>query len=348
MITGRQKQGCVELLRMLPQHELIGLCDTVTNKLIASTNTEEAIDAILTYSKTVEELLNRKKLKHEILFQYLHSKNVGGINPKCTKIELVSVIIDFWSKGVVERNKHLSSHSTQKFCILYILNSSCIFTYNYHSYINPHEFQGQTSQQITINYNTFIHHEEKNVLNVVSASSVGDGLDTGQQLAKEFILWFYPMLNNIKNNQSPGWGAQNFCPDAVLVLTVIREGNNQHEEKFIGAQAAQEKLASLVMKDNAVLNPNTTPEGYRGTISPHGLAKVAVCGTLHKLNETCNSPNRQILMGVFEQCFGLVRDVSDGNRWKIKYTDLKMKLMSNYGQTPHMTLSEDVIRAISE
>nr|XP_039266572.1 uncharacterized protein C3orf38 homolog [Styela clava] len=320
MITGRQKQGCVELLRMLPQHELIGLCDTVTNKLIASTNPEEAIDAILTYSKTVEELLNRKKLKHEILFQYLHSKNVGGINPKCTKIELVSVIIDFWSKGVVERNKHLSSHSTQ----------------------------GQTSQQITINYNTFIHHEEKNVLNVVSASSVGDGLDTGQQLAKEFILWFYPMLNNIKNNQSPGWGAQNFCPDAVLVLTVIREGNNQHEEKFIGAQAAQEKLASLVMKDNAVLNPNTTPEGYRGTISPHGLAKVAVCGTLHKLNETCNSPDRQILMGVFEQCFGLVRDVSDGNRWKIKYTDLKMKLMSNYGQTPHMTLSEDVIRAISE
>ncbi|XP_039266572.2 uncharacterized protein C3orf38 homolog [Styela clava] len=320
MITGRQKQGCVELLRMLPQHELIGLCDTVTNKLIASTNTEEAIVAILTYSKTVEELLNRKKLKHEILFQYLHSKNVGGINPKCTKIELVSVIIDFWSKGVVERNKHLSSHSTQ----------------------------GQTSQQITINYNTFIHHEEKNVLNVVSASSVGDGLDTGQQLAKEFILWFYPMLNNIKNNQSPGWGAQNFCPDAVLVLTVIREGNNQHEEKFIGAQAAQEKLASLVMKDNAVLNPNTTPEGYRGTISPHGLAKVAVCGTLHKLNETCNSPDRQILMGVFEQCFGLVRDVSDGNRWKIKYTDLKMKLMSNYGQTPHMTLSEDVIRAISE
>ena len=42
---------------------------------------------------------------------------------------------------------------------------------------------------------------------------------------------------------------------------------------------------------------------------------VLACGTLHNQTTAC---------GVFEQVFGLIRDPSSDNNWKIKYTELRL------------------------
>ncbi|KAG1945262.1 hypothetical protein F2P79_014007 [Pimephales promelas] len=62
----KEQSGCRKLLRLLTLDDLLALKDTVTNRLIAVESTQEAIEAIITYSKDAEELLKRKKIsRHE-------------------------------------------------------------------------------------------------------------------------------------------------------------------------------------------------------------------------------------------------------------------------------------------
>lgn len=89
------------------------------------------------------------------------------------------------------------------------------------------------------------------------------------------------------------------------------------------------------------MNPNTTVEGCRGVLSPHGLGKVAVLGTMHKYT---NGESGDVV-GVFEQMFGLIRDLNDGNNYKIKHCDLRIMVAGDrwqYGQ--RLSLTEDAIK----
>ncbi|XP_051761946.1 uncharacterized protein C3orf38 homolog isoform X2 [Ctenopharyngodon idella] len=61
-LSVKEQSGCRKLLKLLPLDDLFALKDTVTNRLIAVESTEEAIEAIITYSQDAEELLKRKKI----------------------------------------------------------------------------------------------------------------------------------------------------------------------------------------------------------------------------------------------------------------------------------------------
>merc|ERR1719400_1429931 len=76
-------------------------------------------------------------------------------------------------------------------------------------------------------------------------------------------------------------------------------------------------------------NPNLCEEGVRGRLSPHGLVMVLACGTLHNQNNVC---------GVFEQVFGLVRDPTAENNWKIKNTEARL-VAGEVQQQPKLTSS---------
>lgn len=115
-------------------------------------------------------------------------------------------------------------------------------------------------------------------------------------------------------------------------------------QNYTGSQLAYEKLASTITQGQIVLNVNDHEEGYRGVLSAHGLAKVAVCGTIHQLPRSSSDSGHFI--GVFEQSFGLLRDPADQNRWKIKYTELKMKLTNVQLRTHEISLSDTIIKAI--
>jgi hypothetical protein len=85
-------------------------------------------------------------------------------------------------------------------------------------------------------------------------------------------------------------------------------------------------LVQVFRKHKLRCNPNLCDEGVRGRwggspalllsrLDPHGLVLVLVCGTLHNQADVC---------GVFEQVFGLVRDPTSDNNWKIKSTEARL------------------------
>lgn len=99
---------------------------------------------------------------------------------------------------------------------------------------------------------------------------------------------------------------------------------------------------------------NTLPNGYKGSISAHGIAKVGACGSMHKVQHrgtpgsaAGGEPGPGELIGIFEQYFGLVRDPADDNRWKIKISQLKIKIIIGQHQDQQTSLSEDILKSIA-
>uniref|UniRef100_A0A9J8A6C9 Uncharacterized protein n=1 Tax=Cyprinus carpio carpio TaxID=630221 RepID=A0A9J8A6C9_CYPCA len=99
-LSMKEQSGCRKLLRLLALDDLFALKDTVTNRLIAVESTQEAIEAIITYSQDAEELLKRKKVHREVIFKYLANEGVAVL-PNSEKQQLIRRTIEYWSSGEV-------------------------------------------------------------------------------------------------------------------------------------------------------------------------------------------------------------------------------------------------------
>ncbi|XP_013908251.1 PREDICTED: uncharacterized protein C3orf38 homolog [Thamnophis sirtalis] len=94
-MTERERDGCRELLELLQTDDLLALADTVTSRLVQPSNRQEAINVILLYSQSTEELLKRKKVFREIIFKYLAMKGVI-LPPSSEKHQLVYRAKEYW------------------------------------------------------------------------------------------------------------------------------------------------------------------------------------------------------------------------------------------------------------
>lgn len=101
----------------------------------------------------------------------------------------------------------------------------------------------------------------------------------------------------------------------------LSAGSEQMEE-FLGAQLVNLRLLALTREEHLLLIPNLEPSGLKVLTSPHGLVLVAVAGTIHR-DATC--------LGIFEQIFGLIRSPMEGNSWKIKFVNLKIRAQDAVG-----------------
>ncbi|KAJ8253155.1 hypothetical protein GJAV_G00209730 [Gymnothorax javanicus] len=110
-LSKRELDGCRKMLSRLSDADLIALCDTVTNRMITVDNTREAMDAILTYSQSPEELLQRRKVYRDIIFKYLASEDIV-MPPTAEKSQLVKKTLQLWGRDMkaseaVDANKDL-------------------------------------------------------------------------------------------------------------------------------------------------------------------------------------------------------------------------------------------------
>ena len=142
----------------------------------------------------------------------------------------------------------------------------------------------------------------------------------GQELAIHFSSWFYKLLASLGGNSTPGtdtsdWGPQHFWQDAKLTVQCDEPSGSQ-ETTVEGAKLVSEKFLSMVVGDQLCFNPNINNDSVKGRQDPHGLVVVLVCGTVHRQRD---------YLGVFEQSFGLIRDPSEQNNWKIKFSKLLLK-----------------------
>ncbi|KAI8501305.1 PREDICTED: uncharacterized protein C3orf38 homolog [Branchiostoma belcheri] len=102
MLSDKEKRCCAELLQLIPQDQLLSLKDTVTNKAIDVRSRNEAVRAIVSYSESAEQLLRRRKIKRDLLFQYLAGKNVI-ITPTAAKVDLIQRVLQFWGIEVATK-----------------------------------------------------------------------------------------------------------------------------------------------------------------------------------------------------------------------------------------------------
>jgi len=148
------------------------------------------------------------------------------------------------------------------------------------------------------------------------------------EMARQFTNWFYSLLNQCQ------LGMEHFWPDCSMCLVSSSESDcsesdcSKLEIKNSAADVVQ-LIWDTKARNNLHFNPNVSHEGVQGRTDVHGLVMVLVCGTLHQ-QDRC--------VGIFEQLFGLIRDPSACNNWKIKYTNLNLKGTSNITTLP--TLAE--------
>ncbi|KAF4086925.1 hypothetical protein AMELA_G00089930 [Ameiurus melas] len=96
VMSKKESDGCKKLLELLPKDDLFALNDTVTNRLIQVTSSREAIEAIIAYSMSAEELLKRKKVHRDVIFQYLAKESVV-VPRNSEKYQLVKKTLELWS-----------------------------------------------------------------------------------------------------------------------------------------------------------------------------------------------------------------------------------------------------------
>ncbi|CAF2149811.1 unnamed protein product [Rotaria magnacalcarata] len=93
-----EQMGAQELLSMLTDVELMSVKDTVTKSMMPANSRSEAIDACLKCSQSAMQLLRRKKVRRDILMQYLARKSIPVV-AGTDKVRLIKQIIDFWNTG---------------------------------------------------------------------------------------------------------------------------------------------------------------------------------------------------------------------------------------------------------
>ncbi|CAF0719679.1 unnamed protein product [Adineta steineri] len=102
--------GAQELLSMLSDEELMSVKDTVTKSMIPANTRSEAVDACLKCSQSAMQLLRRKKIRRDILMQYLARKSIS-VSAGTDKVRLVKQIIEYWNNGSSSISTSLSSPS---------------------------------------------------------------------------------------------------------------------------------------------------------------------------------------------------------------------------------------------
>ena len=81
-----------------------------------------------------------------------------------------------------------------------------------------------------------------------------------------------------------------------------------------GAHETCQKQLQLVTSQHALFQPHINADSMEIKVDEHGLIVVAVAGAIHN--------GESVVIGGFEQQFGLLQDPSAQGNYKIKFTRL--------------------------
>uniref|UniRef100_A0A3B4AM08 Uncharacterized protein n=1 Tax=Periophthalmus magnuspinnatus TaxID=409849 RepID=A0A3B4AM08_9GOBI len=91
-----ERAECTKILRQMTHADLMSLSDTVTNKLIVVESSKEAMETILSFTKSAEELLKRKKVFRDLIFKYLAKEGIA-MPTTSEKHVLIKRTLELWS-----------------------------------------------------------------------------------------------------------------------------------------------------------------------------------------------------------------------------------------------------------
>lgn len=154
--------------------------------------------------------------------------------------------------------------------------------------------------------------------------------DESVEFSRQFARWFYTMLNDsnprCSSNAANQLAPVHFYPDCKLRL--LCHTSEHRTEELQGNDMVCQRLLALVQQELLLFNPNLETDGLSSEKSVHGLVVVHVCGTIHRGED---------VLGVFEQKFGLVKDLSTAdNNWKVKFTHMCIQAGGAAGGRPKL------------
>ncbi|XP_075053151.1 uncharacterized protein LOC142139444 isoform X3 [Mixophyes fleayi] len=103
-----EREGCRQILMLLTTADLFSLVVTVTKKTTMVHTSEEAIYVILQHSQSATELLNRRKVYRDTIYQYLNNEGVC-LQKNNTKSDLMQKAIKHWREQCYKVNSFQSS-----------------------------------------------------------------------------------------------------------------------------------------------------------------------------------------------------------------------------------------------
>ena len=372
MLTEKEKHGISELLGRMTSKDLTSLAQTVTSRLIVPETTSEAVSAILLNTDKPGDLLRRRKIKKELLFKYLHAKKVT-VDPSADKCVFITHVLQLWGSqhGAPGESLNLSakmsikcrnfsltysissiktgpvfheieedsypeapapSRNTSYSSLLSLDNNHPISSHGLRQVINAHIDTGSDTENSLEMEDEPIDASVPNCANCVTSGSSPSNAEAFE-MACSFVRWFYPLINGSIDCDTD-YGSQHFWNDANAHV-ILQAASNTSESSVVedNGKLAAELLRDITRKHTVSYNPNISKDGVEGVIDAHGLAIVTACGTLHSGSRCC---------GTFHQQFGLLRDTSTGNNWKIKFTNATLVSKDAVPEIPRLSNSSMV------
>lgn len=307
MLSEVEKNGIRSLLDRLTREDLISLTDTVTNRAVTVETCKDAIEAIISFTMNVKVLLRRKKVRREHVFQYL-AENQVFVPSTADKQQLIKKVMELWEI----KEKELKNGGVGGDC----------------DYGDPSVSSTSGDHRVTqepASSTTSPGHSPKTSPGLCVENEKKDSDDYGQKYAEQWTPWFFDLLrqcgtNMIHDPLAPhgmsDWGEHHFWADSVLKIEVTAR-NQTTEENYSGALSVSRRLYSLVVRESIYLNPNLDRNGIKGKLEQHsGMVLVTASGTVHRHSH---------FVGIFSQAFGLLRDPSVNNNYRIKFTNLQLR-----------------------
>ncbi|XP_063295435.1 uncharacterized protein LOC134582463 [Pelobates fuscus] len=98
-LSQREREGSRQLLQLLATPDLQSLAGTVTKNRNQAFSRTGAIEAIILNSSNAAELLKRRKVLRDIIYQYLVQQGVS-VASSSTKTELITHAVQYWATPI--------------------------------------------------------------------------------------------------------------------------------------------------------------------------------------------------------------------------------------------------------
>eukprot|EP00062_Callorhinchus_milii_P010908 gi/632956310/ref/XP_007893895.1/ PREDICTED: uncharacterized protein C3orf38 homolog [Callorhinchus milii] len=329
-----ERKGCTEILQSLDVSDLLSLSDTLSCKNNSGIHPTDAIGMVLNCSQSAEELLKRRKVLRKTIFQYLIKHEVPVLS-SLDKQQLIDKALYYWSdQGRKRRIPKIPAviytpKPVQKTDLVQKMQQE-LEVAKRGAIAEIKEQARRTAEQMLQRAKDEARSPPRVALNInmnisqqAQAQPQKEPVENpdGRVFSEQFGQWFFELLNsqNPLFGRPPGdWGPQHFWDDAVLYFSYCT--HEERLEEHHGASVVSQRLVSLVKDERLLFNPNLSADGLKCTSSSHGLIALAVAGTVH------NGPQ---CLGLFEQAFGLIRSSVGVCNWKIKFSKLHIKALSN-------------------
>ncbi|XP_063809705.1 uncharacterized protein C3orf38 homolog [Pseudophryne corroboree] len=259
-LSGLEREGCSRVLMLLNSEDLFSLAGTVTKHTMSVCTRAEAINVILQNSQSATELLNRRKVYRDTIFQYLSSEGVF-LQAKSTKTDVMLKAIAHW------KEKHHASYTVPS-----LQSTVC----------PPRGISGDESS-------THGARKKENPSGQIpkpsSTSKMAEEMKPSilpldcKMFEKDFCKLFDPILtsqNPSLRQEKGNWGPQHFSGNAFLHP---QHRPTEPKKEYHCAQSASSRLPTPTQNERLSFHPNN--DKVKSVNSPKGFVEVGpgqTCG----------------------------------------------------------------------